>query len=816
MRRSSIMTSPLIWVALALALGDPAEAAGRSVEGGGIRSGGPARAPALIDNTARMDANNLDMVVTNHGSFAFDLLTGNAGLIYPKGTTKTAVFAAGLWIGAQVGGQVRVALGEYSQEYVPGPMLNGTFLPDRPEFKTYRIEAGGVGYADYLANAVPQGAPVDAQGNPLLLGAVTLWSVFNDADPAAHTSDVGRTAPLGVEVQQTIYAFDRAGPLGSTIFLRWKLLNKGLNALENAYVSIWSDPDVGDASDDLVGCDTTLALGYCYNATDLDGVYGTTPPAAGFTLLRGPVIQRSPGVYDTLGLAAFGKYINGTDPVSALESYNYMRGLDRDGAPIHEFDNPLAPITTYVMTGDPVTGTGWLDANEADRRMQLSVGPFTMTPGDSQEVIAAVLIGQGADRLSSITDVRSIAGTVRALPSEPPASLSVSAPSSRSVDEGQPLDFEVTSRDPDGTATLGASNLPLGAAFTDLGDGTGSFQWTPDYSQAGSYAVTFTAHGTTGATASATTAITVRDVNRKPAADAGGPYAGFAGTPLAFDGTGSLDPDGSALSYLWDFGDDETGVGPTPSHAYAFRGLYGVALTVSDGALTDIGTTTADIVDQLPARAFTASGNRTIRLGSGKPQWCVQIEPVGRSFDINLVGPATLLMKSPGTGSVDQIHAVTGKPLLVGDRDGNGVDELTACFDKEDLRLLFSGLEGSRSVPVSFEGRVLIGGEFRAALDVAVIPSGGSLAASVDPNPASAAGTLRFITRSPGRVTVSVFDISGRLVRRISDLAAAAAGARAVRLDGLDEGGRALGAGIYFYRVDTAEGTAEGRFVLLK
>src|SRR5437867_12338459 len=87
-------------------------------------------APSIIDNTARMDANNLDMVVTNHGSFAYDLLTGGAGLIYPKGSTRTAVFAAGPWIGATVDGQVRVAVGEYSQELVPGPMLGGTLLLD--------------------------------------------------------------------------------------------------------------------------------------------------------------------------------------------------------------------------------------------------------------------------------------------------------------------------------------------------------------------------------------------------------------------------------------------------------------------------------------------------------------------------------------------------------------------------------------------------------------------------------------------------------------------------------------------------------------
>jgi len=115
----------IAWGVLALASASPSAGARPDTT--------PARpvphAPSIIDNTARMDANNLDMVVTNHGSFAYDLLTGGAGLIYPKGSTRTAVFAAGPWIGGKLAGIIQVAVGEYAQEFVPGPMLGGTFQP---------------------------------------------------------------------------------------------------------------------------------------------------------------------------------------------------------------------------------------------------------------------------------------------------------------------------------------------------------------------------------------------------------------------------------------------------------------------------------------------------------------------------------------------------------------------------------------------------------------------------------------------------------------------------------------------------------------
>src|SRR5882757_902801 len=159
--------------------------------------------PSIVDNTYHMDWNNIDMLVTNHGSFAYDLARGSPGFIYPRGSTKTALFAAGPWIGAKVNGQVRVALGEFSQDFVPGPMVNGTFQTDNPRFKSYKIVTNNTTSSDYLNWPADQGAPVDSTGAPALLGEAMIWSVYNDADPARHTSVSGSTQPLGIEVQQT-------------------------------------------------------------------------------------------------------------------------------------------------------------------------------------------------------------------------------------------------------------------------------------------------------------------------------------------------------------------------------------------------------------------------------------------------------------------------------------------------------------------------------------------------------------------------------------------------------------------------------------
>jgi PKD repeat protein len=65
--------------------------------------------------------------------------------------------------------------------------------------------------------------------------------------------------------------------------------------------------------------------------------------------------------------------------------------------------------------------------------------------------------------------------------------------------------------------------------------------------------------------------------------------SGAGGDPLAiaFDATGSLDADGDALSFTWNFGDGSPTVqGASPLHTYAAAGLFKVTVSVDDGFTT--------------------------------------------------------------------------------------------------------------------------------------------------------------------------------------------------------------------------------------
>ena len=77
---------------------------------------------------------------------------------------------------------------------------------------------------------------------------------------------------------------------------------------------------------------------------------------------------------------------------------------------------------------------------------------------------------------------------------------------------------------------------------------------------------------------------------------------------VSFDASGSYDPDGVIVSYLWDFGDGTSGTGAIVNHSYLESGVYTTTLTVTDDdGGTDRIFVTKVINDQPPVAILTAS-----------------------------------------------------------------------------------------------------------------------------------------------------------------------------------------------------------------
>jgi hypothetical protein len=370
--------------------------------------------------------NRIADYITNNGQLVSNIPTSSAGMEWPAGSNNTINYASGLWVAGKKNGEIVASAGEYVVEFQPGPILPSGLAadPNSPNYRIYTVNQSDFAdpsqNPDFAAWPYGDGAPsaFDATGAkvPGLLGTSMTWCVFNDLDEVLH-SRLFSTKPMGIEVQQTAWAFNRPDAFGDMLFFKFVFINKGGVDITDTYVSFWADIDIGDAAD-LVGCDTTISLGYMYK-TQADGLYGDAAPAIGYDFFQGPIVP-SPGDvanvsgrkipdYKNLPMSSFAKYINGgpsqySDPAVGSEAYSFMLGMDRAGNPI--INPQTGQVTKFWHTGDPVTGTGWLDDVHGDKRFLMSSGPFTLAAGDTQEVVGGIVIAQGSDGPSTVQKLK--------------------------------------------------------------------------------------------------------------------------------------------------------------------------------------------------------------------------------------------------------------------------------------------------------------------------------------------------------------------------------------------------------------------------
>ena len=57
----------------------------------------------------------------------------------------------------------------------------------------------------------------------------------------------------------------------------------------------------------------------------------------------------------------------------------------------------------------------------------------------------------------------------------------------------------------------------------------------------------------------------------------------FVNEIIQLSGEDSYDPEGGALDFLWNFGDNKTSSLKSPEHSWNTAGIYTVSLTVEDG-----------------------------------------------------------------------------------------------------------------------------------------------------------------------------------------------------------------------------------------
>ncbi|MFP4170281.1 MAG: PKD domain-containing protein [Methanomassiliicoccales archaeon] len=132
--------------------------------------------------------------------------------------------------------------------------------------------------------------------------------------------------------------------------------------------------------------------------------------------------------------------------------------------------------------------------------------------------------------------------------------------------------FQDLSHDPDGSVS---------GWRWDLGDGGTSRQSSPShiYQRDGTFTVTLTVEDDHGMASSSSVRLEVS--NSPPMANFTHSQGPVSGEPVNFTDL-SRDPDGSIVSWVWNFGDGNGSTDPSPNHCYWSTGTFTVTLTVED------------------------------------------------------------------------------------------------------------------------------------------------------------------------------------------------------------------------------------------
>jgi hypothetical protein len=374
---------------------------------------------------AVLDTNNIRMGVNSDGS-AYSLNGQGPQFETPKDSGTATIYASNLWLGAMGdNGVLRMAAHTYKQfgtDFWAGPVNPSSGAAANPGSwnKVWKVNKSVVEYhiANYTntnyvippeianwpgngsAGFSPKMAPfVDLNNNqiyepwlgdyPYVKGDQALYFIFNDKF-GFHGETTG--APLGVEVHGMAFSYDHPvyEEVRNTVFVRYRVVNRnpaGTDTLNDLYMGIWTDFDIGSYADDYVGADSARSMYYAYNGDPFDSTggpgsatFGVNPPAQAVVFLNRPMTNALYYVNDLVP--------NG-NPSAPHEYYNYMKSMWRDSTHLTYWGDGYMDSSTpvnYSFPGNPVLGAGWTEGNAgnppADRRMLGSTGPYSIAPGE--------------------------------------------------------------------------------------------------------------------------------------------------------------------------------------------------------------------------------------------------------------------------------------------------------------------------------------------------------------------------------------------------------------------------------------------------
>lgn len=237
----------------------------------------------------RHNVNNIEMCVSNFGKFGQDETGNNAGMWWPVNSGENYIYGAGSWFGTIVDGDTLVTIGYGpsggQSEYVPG-MAGWT-----------------VSHNDAIIFMYPTDWPPTAATLPMAPQEIKShqdsWCVYNDLDEQYHMP--GDTRPIGLEVYQTVYAWNLS-TTADIIFVQYEIKNVSGSDLTDCWFGVATDNDIGNEAnvgndicsgivgqEFIIGDDTLWIdnLGYQWQ-NEPEAGWATFPGVIGFDYLQSP------------------------------------------------------------------------------------------------------------------------------------------------------------------------------------------------------------------------------------------------------------------------------------------------------------------------------------------------------------------------------------------------------------------------------------------------------------------------------------------------------------------------------------------------
>lgn len=242
------------------------------------------------------------------------------------------------------------------------------------------------------------------------------WIINDNGGP--HRLSSGNA--LKMELHIYAYGYKGEKDIDNTSFFHIRSIYKGELSLENTFISLWLDPDLGCYTDDYMGTDTLDDMIYVYNQDALDGLngvlcpsniktFGDKIPIMGFQLIEG-LKNTKDGILNDIGMTSTMILSNGsvgspepptTDPEgSDISFFNIMNGRWKTGEVVTKGGSGYNPGSTdtinYFFTDPPDDPNGWsmcsAGLQSGDRRILLtSGGNVKMKKGDVNDVVLAYI-----------------------------------------------------------------------------------------------------------------------------------------------------------------------------------------------------------------------------------------------------------------------------------------------------------------------------------------------------------------------------------------------------------------------------------------